>query len=291
MMGNFSFTVEIAGIVIRFEAPYAMEIPPELRPFLTDKTQAQEVYRIELIHRPMEFDTPPSYTFSGLEVHFCDGAVYRGFRQLKTADGCVPHCCLRSSGEHTLYIPASDWARYERNCTLSVLLGPEALFMRHRGFILHSSVVRYEGQAVLFCGASGAGKSTQAQLWEKYRQAEILNGDRCVIMKREDGFYGCGSPYCGSSGIYRKEEAPIRAIILPVKAAENRIEPMKPEKALRQLYRECIVNLWDVTFVDQLLELLQELVLHVDVYTLYCRPDAQATEVALEAVFGGSHGR
>jgi hypothetical protein len=167
-------------------------------------------------------------------------------------------------------------------------LGPEALFLRHNGFILHSSVVRYEGQALLFCGASGAGKSTQAQLWEKYRQGEILNGDRCVIMKRGDRFYGCGSPYCGSSGIYRKEEAPIRAIILPVKATENRVECMKPEEALRKLYREALVNLWDVNFVNQLLDLLQELVLRVPVYSLYCRPDEQATELTLQAVFGGS---
>jgi hypothetical protein len=288
MMSNFSFTVEIAGIAIRFEAPRTMEIPPELRPFLTEKTQVQEVYQIEFIHSPICFSTPPSYTSNGLEIHSCDGATYRGFLHLKAADGCVPQCCLRSNGHHTLYIPAIDWGRYERNCTLSVLLGPEALFLRHNGFILHSSVVRYEGQALLFCGASGAGKSTQAQLWEKYRQGEILNGDRCVIMKRGDRFYGCGSPYCGSSGIYRKEDAPIRAIILPVKAAENRVERMKPEEALRKLYRETLVNLWDVNFVNQLLDLLQELVLRVPVYSLYCRPDEQATELTLQAVFGGS---
>jgi hypothetical protein len=167
------------------------------------------------------------------------------------------------------------------------MLGPETLFLRHKGFILHSSVVRYEGQAILFSGASGVGKSTQGQLWEKYRQAEVLNGDRCVIVKRADRFYGCGSPYCGSSGIYRKAEAPIRAIVLPVKAGENRIEPLAPEKALRMLYRETLVNLWDVDFVNQVLDLLQELVLRVPVYTLYCRPDEQATEVTAQAVFGG----
>jgi hypothetical protein len=42
MMSDFAFTVEIAGISIRFEAPRIMEIPPELKHFLTEKTQAQE---------------------------------------------------------------------------------------------------------------------------------------------------------------------------------------------------------------------------------------------------------
>lgn len=286
-MSKFSFTVEIAGISIRIDAPCIMEIPPELKPFLTENTSVQEVYQIELIHCPIRFDAPPDYTATGLKVYSRNGATYREFLHLKAADGCVPVCCLRSNRCHTLYIPASDWHRYERNCTLSVLLGPEALFLRHNGLILHSSVVRYRGNALLFCGSSGAGKSTQAQLWEKYRGGEVLNGDRCVLMKREDRFYGCGSPYCGSSGIYSKEDAPVRAVILPVKAEENRIERMKPEEAVRRLFRESLVNLWDVGFVNQLLDLLQELVVYVPVYSLYCRPDAEATELTLEAVFGG----
>lgn len=287
MMSSFSFTVEIAGISIRFESPRIMEIPPELKPFLTDKTYAQEVYRIEFIHRPILFDTAPDYTSTGLNVYHRDGETYREFLHLKAADGCFPLCCLRSNGKHTLYIPACDWERYERNCTLSVLLGPEALFLRHNGFILHSSVVSYNGYTLLFCGSSGVGKSTQAQLWERYRRAEILNGDRCVIMKREDRFYGCGSPYCGSSGIYRREEAPIRAIILPEKAMENRIERMTPDEAIRKLYRESLVNLWDANFINHLLDLLQGLVLDVPVYSLYCRPNEEATELTLQAVFGG----
>jgi hypothetical protein len=42
-----------------------------------------------------------------------------------------------------------------------------------------------------------------------------------------------------------------------------------------------------VNFVNQLLDLLQELVLSVPVYSLYCRPDEEATELTLQAVFGG----
>lgn len=106
-------------------------------------------------------------------------------------------------------------------------------------------------------------------------------------MKREDRFYGCGSPYCGSSGIYRREEAPIRAIILPEKAMENRIERMTPDEAIRKLYRESLVNLWDANFINHLLDLLQGLVLDVPVYSLYCRPNEEATELTLQAVLGG----
>lgn len=101
MMSSFSFTVEIAGISIRFESPIIMEIPPELKPFLTDKTYAQEVYRIEFIHRPILFDTAPDYTSTGLNVYHRDGETYREFLHLKAADGCFPLCCLRSNGVYS----------------------------------------------------------------------------------------------------------------------------------------------------------------------------------------------
>lgn len=286
-MSKVSFTVEIAGVTIRFDAPRPMEIPPELKPFLTDCSPAQEIYEIEFIYQPLRFAVSPSYTSAGLAVYSYNDASYREFLHLKTADGCIPVCCLRSSGHHSLYLPASDWRRYERNCTLSVMLGPESLFLRHNGIILHSSVVCFQGQTVLFSGASGAGKSTQAKLWEEFQGGEILNGDRCVIMNRNGTFYGFGSPYCGSSGIYRREGAPIRALVLPMHATENRIELMKPEEALHRLFRECVVNLWDQAYVNTLLDFLQELVLHIPVYSLYCRPDEEATHLTRQAVFGG----
>lgn len=286
-MSQFSFTVDIAGVTIRFESPRPMEIPPELKPFLTDLFSAQEVYEIEFISQALQMDAVPSYTSVGLVVYSCGESSYREFLHLKTPDGCIPVCCMRNSGRHTLYLPERDWKRYERNCTLSVLLGPEALFLRHRGLILHSSVVRYRGQGILFFGSSGAGKSTQARLWETYQGAEILNGDRCILREHGENFYGYGSPYCGSSGIYRNENVPVRALILPVHASENRIELMKPEEALHRLYRECLVNLWDQRFVDQLLDLLQALVLRVPVYRLYCRPEEAATELTRQVIFGG----
>ena len=286
-MSVFSFTVMIAGIGIQFTAPRPMEVPAELQPFLTNGVPIQETYAIELIDRPLVFADKPVFSSCRLAVYAHEDEVLRVFLPLQAPDGCTPVCRMRKNGINTLCLPASDWKRYERRCTLTTLLGPEALFLRHNGLILHSSVVRYKGQAVLFCGPSGAGKSTQAELWERYRNGEILNGDRCVIMKRENAFWGCGSPYSGSSGIYKQEEAPIRAIILLEQSLENRIERVEQGKALRQIYRELIGNLWDEAFTEKLLALLQELVFCVPVYRLYCRPDEQAVELTHETVFGG----
>lgn len=284
-MSGFSFKVTIAGIPICFSSPQQMEIPLELRPFLTPDASAQETYEIVLIHQPLQFQHEPVFCSDRLAVYSDEDTVTRVFLPLKAPDGCIPVCRQRKNGQNTLYLPASDWRRYERKCTLSLLLGPESLFLRHDALLLHSSVVQYCGQALLFSGPSGVGKTTQAELWEKYRQAEIINGDRCVIAKRGEQFWGCGSPYSGSSGIYRRKEAPIRAIILPEKAAENRIERISAQKAFRCLYRELLGNLWDRKYTEKLLNLLQALVLQIPVYRLYCRPEEAAIELTECRIF------
>lgn len=284
-MSPFSFTITVAGIGIGFYAPQPMEIPLELRPFLTPGAPEQERYEIVLIRKPLDFSGPPVFTSDRLAVYVHGETISRVFLPLKGPDGCIPVCSLRPSGQNTLYLPASDWARYERKCTLSLLLGPESLLLRHDALLLHSSVIRYRGQALLFSGPSGVGKTTQAELWAKYRRAEILNGDRCVIAKRGEAFWGCGSPYSGSSGVYRREEAPIRAIILPEKGPENRIERVPAQEAFRSLYRELLGNLWDQGFTAKLLALLQALVLQIPVYRLSCRPEEAAVQLAEQAVF------
>ena len=42
---------------------------------------------------------------------------------------------------------------------------------------IHSSLIRSHGEGLMFIGPSGIGKTTQAELWHAYRNADIINGD------------------------------------------------------------------------------------------------------------------
>lgn len=54
------------------------------------------------------------------------------------------------------------------------------------GMILHTAFLCHKGEAILFSGPSEVGKSTQAGLWEKYREdSRTINGDRCLLRKRK----------------------------------------------------------------------------------------------------------
>ena len=58
------------------------------------------------------------------------------------------------------------------------------------------------------------GKSTQAGLWERYRGAKIVNGDRALLRKINGSWAACGWPVCGSSDICLLGDTPIHAIIM-----------------------------------------------------------------------------
>lgn len=161
----------------------------------------------------------------------------------------------------------------------------ENLLLRHGGILLHASVVSYQGQGILFSAASGVGKSTQADLWKRYMQADIINGDRAAVRKKEGAFWAFGSPMAGSSGIYKNTGVRIKALIILAQADKNIIRRMGEREAFAHLYRETLVNVWDREFVEKTVDLIREMVETVPVYRLSCRPDKEAVELLKQVCF------
>ena len=164
----------------------------------------------------------------------------------------------------------------------------EDILLRHSGLLLHSSFIRCQGKAVLFSAPCGTGKSTQAELWEKYEGADIINGDRSGLRRLGCGWMAFGLPYAGSSGIYRNESEPLAAVILLSQAKENRLRKLKVLEAFPDLYREVMVHRWDRKFVSESTELLLQLLREIPVYLLECRPDREAVQLVRDEIFGRS---
>ncbi len=281
-----AFRATIAGIHFGFYADFPMSIPAELLPFPYRGKTEEEVFQLSVIQQPITFREPPIFSSSRLNVYRTAEGIAREFIALRSIHGCCAVCLLRDNGQNTIFLPQEDLTRYQSNCMLTVLLGVEAVFLRHNCLLLHSSVVSYRGKAVLFCGASGVGKSTQAALWETVLGAEIINGDRSIISRRQDGYYGCGSPYCGSSGIMSNREAPIHALLLLVQAKENSLRRVPVPEAFRRIFRELTVNTWDSAFMERALSLLAEFTALIPVYELRCRPDAEAVRLTKKEIMG-----
>ena len=181
-----------------------------------------------------------------------------------------------------VYHIAENWRVYLHKFDPFVPLGLPNFFMEHSALLLHSSVVCTEGRGILFTAPSGTGKSTQADLWVKYHGAEIFNGDRGLIRQENGAYYVYGSPYAGSSYIYKDKRAPLRAIFVLRQAEHNRLRPMGMKEKFLCLVSQFLLFREDETVMNRQMDAIMKLMAQVPVYMLECRPDRDATDIVYE---------
>ena len=281
---KYAFCISFSGIMVRLVLPNDAHIPQALAAFgCQDPGYVDAEYEICLIQEPICPSTKPVGFERGADIYPTEEGWLRIYRPSRTLDGCQVACLLCRDGKNKLYYPKDQWAHFARQFNCLHLIGVETLLLRKNAFLLHSSVVLWNGKTVLFSGPSGAGKSTQAALWEKHLGAKVINGDRCVIMKKDDGFYGGGSPWSGTSGIYHPDQAPIASIFIVHQAQENRVAPMG-RNAFPPLFTQTVVNSWDPEFMDRITQLFSELIGQAPIYRLDCRPDEGAVMAALQVL-------
>ena len=159
------------------------------------------------------------------------------------------------------------------------------IFAARGMLVLHSAyIVTSAGEAILFSGPSGVGKSTQAALWARCAGARVVNGDRALVdvgKKTANGIF-----YSGTSGISENVTAPVRAIVLLGQGSENRVFVPSPQAAFAGVLSQCAYYEWDARSAEQMTECVARLVSDVPVLRMDCLPDATAVE-ALRGKLGG----
>ena len=160
--------------------------------------------------------------------------------------------------------------------TMLEAAGLAALLLDAGSIVLHSSFVISGGAALIFSGASGAGKSTQAELWRSTVGASIVNGDRTLITPTDAGADAAGIIWCGTSGICRDLTAPIRAIALISHGNENSARPATPIEAFSAILGQTTYDINDPCAVSAATDICARVISRVPVIRLSCLPDASA---------------
>ena len=272
------YYLNLAGLRTTLCVPHEITVSENLRPFMSQKHQnADCTIRLQpctqLPHRS------PDGVWHGLEyydstenafrIFYCEDANAEAFAVTQLLDQGMVEICVMP--EYLSYFAGSAGI-FNR-------IGMETMLLQHCGLLLHASLIKYGGKAIAFSGPSGIGKSTQADLWKKYLSAEIINGDRTVLRKTADGWYAYGSPYAGSSGIWKNDSAPLEGIVLLEQAKENTLCRLTAADAFRQLYPQLTIHRWDKHFVTAATDLLIQLLGDIPVYLLRCRPEKAAAEL------------
>ena len=145
------------------------------------------------------------------------------------------------------------------------------------GLSLHASLVEKDGCGVLFTGPSGMGKSTQAELWEQYQNAEIINGDSPVIYEKDGAWFAAGIPWDGKDQIYIQRNLPIRAVVVLEQAKENSIRRMTSMQAMGTLLQQVMHPIWDEEAMNRVSGLMFRCANTVPFYYLKNLPNEDAT--------------
>lgn len=150
----------------------------------------------------------------------------------------------------------------------------------------HSSLIDYQGHGLMFLGPSGIGKTTQAELWNKYRDALIINGDIVFVQETEEVFFGWGTPWHGSSPYCENTNVPVEALIILKQAPENSIRKLEGFEKVTAVSNSVFYPRWVENGMELCLETLDHLLSKIPVYELSCRPDEEAVELTEKTIFG-----
>lgn len=156
------------------------------------------------------------------------------------------------------------------------------LYAQKNGYYaLHSASILYRGQAWLFSGHSGMGKSTHTALWHEYVDTPYLNGDLNLIGKSEEGEGYCiyGIPWCGTSGLCTTETVELGGIILLGRDAEDYVEELSPFEQVLRVTQRMISPAWTEQMATGNLEFAEQMAEKTWITQLFCTKDPSAVEV------------
>ncbi len=124
-----------------------------------------------------------------------------------------------------------------REITVPLYQGFRYYALNYGCYMMHSSAVGIEDGCILFCGQSGAGKSTQANLWKKYAQARIISYDQnCLYFTDSDEVMTRTTPWGGEEDYYWDVSCPVRYIVLLEKASSDVVKRLSVAEAFARIY-------------------------------------------------------
>lgn len=215
----------------------------------------------------------------------CSTEIHRYYRREKELSGYdYAHLSYAVSTPHIRFLEVCDRGFEIDEKQILACIGSEELFLGFGRTIFHSSCVDMGGQALLFSGVSGIGKSTQADLWEKFGGAKVKNGDRNLIFSKNDTEYACGLPYAGTSGICSNYELPIGAVVFLEQGKQNKIERLPVKKAMKLLLSQFPVPNWNAEAIGRAMDAALRIAMRVPIYHLSCLPDKTAVKLLQETL-------
>ena len=253
---------------------------------------------IRIADVPLEWQTDCAAYVKGFECYSDEKPTMKiGFAKrmntvhgIQYTDKSSDHVLRSESGE--LLVAKADWT----DCTVFTENGNESdhslplaaicsRFAKFNTLFMHASVVNCQGSGIIFAGYSGVGKTTQAQLWQKYMHADIINGDKAFIRNTDNGFFVYGCPWRGSSEYCLNTKTLLKGIVVLKQSSENKITKLDSAKAVELFMPHVFLPHWDTSCLQDALDTLDKLMQKIPIWLLECKPDEAAVKLTYVKVF------
>ncbi|WP_343338784.1 hypothetical protein TPELB_09860 [Terrisporobacter petrolearius] len=271
----------IADINIRVNSCVEYKNTEEFNPFVSNDMDDIDM-EVNIIggNSIINFNKEPLYKNLTLKIYKEDNKLYRVVymgNQNNILSYLVEN--QQNSKEMKCEMYIDHYSKQWNSWDIFSMIGFEYMLNLHNINILHSSFISYKNKAIIFTAPSQSGKSTQANLWQQYKNAEVVNGDRCAIKKVNNKWYAYGLPYAGTSLLYKNEKREIGAIVVLRQASKNIIKKLSKAEAFKYIYSETTINFWNNEYVRRASDTIEGLVNNVPVYMLHCLPNKEAVDL------------
>lgn len=283
---KYQYDFEIAGVRIRWISEKEIKLKERYVPFLTDDKKEPDVTYTICEGYPEKEPDVVSVRLDRAGCRIIDTANYR-YR------ACAYDCSdyskeitlvrpLEEKHQYWLYIPKDAEEVFLWEDIWTYYMAFEEMLYYNNRIILHASSVETDQGALLFVGASGCGKSTQAELWSRYAGTFPINGDRTILYEQDGKILASGSPYAGTSGIYRNHQSSVRAVFLISHGTENKLQRLGGKDILLSLLGHSNYRFMDQKMKEYQMEILLKVAESIPVYAYEATPDEQAVRFLQE---------
>lgn len=267
--------------LLRWSSKYFERFPTHPLLTTTDHWTIRQTDLRPIPQEPLLFDSGGSWKAYGREGHFFLGQ-YSLDREV--ADSVLE---IEESTKSLVYF-ASPNKRMTH--PLDELFFIYAFSLTNSLFV-HGCFVDWNGEGILFCGVSGAGKSTIGKLLQKEPGVNVHCDERNVITFREEGIVVSSSPWPGSAGISKLGAAPLKALVFLNSGHEGfSFVPAQGPEGLSQLMQTIFLPLFSVSGIERTLATVDKVLSTVPTFLLNYDKSKVDIGERLSAVFSQGNG-
>lgn len=278
-----NYHITIAGVHIRLEVPNQFRITSKLKKFITKDQGDKQPDMDVAIYKQYYIDLPKEAV--SLDEHI----KWRANEKSKEIDIYISKVGSKCADYLLKTVPdfsrATIFTTQKDRYVNQIFQGPlgEILFrnfiLSERGIVIHAAAISCRDKGIIFSAPSGTGKTTQANLWKKYKQAKLINADRPTLKVEDNEVRVYGTLWNGSASTCINNSAKLEAIVMLEQSPINEIKKLNKQEAIAKVLPRCFLPYFTKERMGIALKNIENIIEKTPVYLLKCRPDREAVEL------------